>query len=368
MIRWLLIQIVLLACVQSAHATQPFRTKRLAAMAGAVGFVAPSKNDVDTVFTYRGRQMRARTDGYGELVHLGYVMFPPIEGLDVNTRALYEFIERYALELDLRLDGRSPAERLELDKVFCGKGNISMLAQVTPETAFTVDEIERRMYRVSWALGGKALSLTIPADYQLIAGADALELEENIERDLKRVLPIAGDALLYDYSGANVTKADGFLIANSGEYLSNLIRSDIYLKEERGRRSIIIDKRKPIQSATNILLTGMSDNEIPLHLTLDKYGYKNSEMDITLQQFIGLCRNEGCKLYAGVKRKTKDMVSATIFAFNSKMAYNHVLSIELPLAVIHGEKADAKGVLYAYIPLQNVTEKFFTQDLKDYKR
>lgn len=367
MIRWLFIQVVLLACVQSAHATQPFRTKRLAAMSKAVGFSVPPASDVDTVFTYRGKTLRARTDGNGELVHLGCRMFPAMPGLDVNARALYEFIERYALELDLRLDGRSPAERMELDKVFCGKGHISMLAQVTPETSFTVEEIERRMYRVSWALGSKTLSLTIPSDYQLIAGADALELEENIERDLKRVLPIAGDALLYDYSGADVVKADGFLIANGGEYLSKMIRSDIYLKEEHGKRKIVIDRRKPIQSVTNILLTGMSGSEIPLHLTLDKYGYKNSEMDITLQQFIGLCRNEGCTLYAGVKRKVKDMVSATIFAYNPKMAYNHVLSVELPLAVVRGEKAGATGVLYAYIPLQNVTEKFFTKDLTDYK-
>ena len=41
------------------------------------------------------------------------------------------------------------------------------------------------------------------------------------------------------------------------------------------------------------------------------------------------------------------------------------MSIDFPTAIIKGENLPIKARLYAYIPLQNVTEKFFTNDINN---
>ena len=47
------------------------------------------------------------------------------------------------------------------------------------------------------------------------------------------------------------------------------------------------------------------------------------------------------------------------------MAYNHVLSVSIPLNILDGKEEKINATVYAYIPLQNVTEKFFTQDIHE---
>ena len=65
-----------------------------------------------------------------------------------------------------------------------------------------------------------------------------------------------------------------------------------------------------------------------------------------------------------MKTHTDKELTATIFALNTKLAYSHVLSIRLPLGMLSGGDGAAEATAYAYIPLQNVTEDFFTKDLK----
>lgn len=90
-------------------------------------------------------------------------------------------------------------------------------------------------------------------------------------------------------------------------------------------------------------------------------------MNVTLQQFVNLCYAEDCKLYVGIKNYDKENVSATVFALNNKLAYNHVLSVNFPLVILDGGDGKVEATVYAYIPLQNVTEKFFIQDLGNIK-
>ena len=51
-------------------------------------------------------------------------------------------------------------------------------------------------------------------------------------------------------------------------------------------------------------------------------------------------------------------MSATLFAVNTKLAYCHTLSLIVPYSVLQGNSIMA-GTLYAFTPLQNVTENFF---------
>ncbi len=359
------------ACVAMAHASPSFTTKRLRSIASAVGIVlselttANTRND--STWTYRGRTLNVCTNALGDVSHIGYKMFDDkiVDGF--TPKELLEFIERYTLELDLKLDKRDATTRMAIDKVVCGQGNVAMLGRITTQTPFTVDEIERRMYRIKWDVDGKPLSLTIPADCQLIFGADAIELEDIFERNLSRSVPIDNAIAMERWKNAKTYRSDNLTIANGGEYLSKMIRGDIYLKRNNGKSTLLIDSKSPVHSVTNILLTGIFERDIPMHLTVNRYGYSSTKADVTLQQFVSLCKAEGCSLFVGIKTHDEKEITAVVFAFNSKLAYNHVLSVRFPLDILSGANKPMEATAYAYIPLQNVTEKFFTQDLQDLK-
>ena len=357
-----------LACVLSTHAAPQFATRRLSAIAAATGIVVPDSinagYDDTSTWSFRGRQLHVTTNAFGDVEHIGYRLFPTRAATANKPKAVFNFIERYFLELDLALDKRLPAARLDIDKVTCNNGNIAMRTKISPETPFTIEEIERRMFRVSWVIGSDKLSMTIPADCQLLLGADAVELEEIFWCNIKRAVPLAPDSATSFWTEAKTYRSGNLLIAEGGQYLSKMIRGDIYLTENNGKRRLLIDKHKPVQTAINMLLTGAAERDFPLHLTLNRYGYQSTEADIAYQQLVSLCRQEGCQLFVGVKTHTNTEITATVFALNSHLAYNHVLTVSIPITLIEGKGGTATATAYAYVPLQNVTERFFTNDLK----
>ena len=363
-----LIIIMTAALATFVNARSSFYTKLYAEIAKAIQLDLPDTlaacMNNDSTWYFKNKVIRVRTNAYGEVSHIGYKIFDNAIVEAYESKAILNFIERYVLELDLRLDGRTPADRMNLDKVVCSQGSINMFAKIKTDTPFTLEERERRMYRLKWSLKGKDLCLTIPADYQLLLGANAIELEDIFENEVKRTVSRSADDIIDELGRVDVSKDGNFLVAQSDKYLSEMIRSDIYLIENNGKIEPLIDARNPLQSIRNIMLTGFFYKDIPLSMTLNRYGYKSSKSDITLQQFVTHCLNDGCKLYFGVKERTEYCVKGTLFALNKANAYNHMLSVEFPVSVLNEGSGSVKGTAYVYIPLQNITEIFFTEGFK----
>ncbi len=115
--------------------------------------------------------------------------------------------------------------------------------------------------------------------------------------DVNRIIPLTSNDIITDWTYVKTTRSQGHIIVEGGKYLSNQIRGDIYLQDIHGKKQLICNRKNARNSITNIMLTGQFQHVIPMHLRIDKYGYKAEETDITLQQFIDYCKNEGCKLY-----------------------------------------------------------------------
>lgn len=357
-----------LVCSLAMHAAPQFRTERLARMAKALSLVIPdtlpANMENDSTWTYGGRRLRVKTNAFGDVSNIGYQMFDTKSDFYIRKSYLYDFVERYALELDLRLDEHDAATRMYIDNVVCVEGNAKMLAQVSPETPVGMDEITLRMFRLVWTLQGKTLKITFPLDNQLIAGANDTELEDVFERDVQRVVPITAEKALEEWKDAKIYRSDSLLIAEMGQYLIPMIRGDIYLEEHDGKRSIVNDANKPLQTTKNVLLTGVFSHDIPLKLTIDHYGYKKTTTDITIQQLVAFCRLDGCQLYVGIKTTDKERITASVFAMNWSRAYVHVFSVDFPLDIINGGDSWAQATAYTYIPLHNVGENYYKRLMK----
>lgn len=360
------IMAVLATCVINAGAQPRFHTKKLEEIAGKLSLCLPDSLgpliDNDSTYTWRNHALRVRTNSLGDVTHIGYRIFPP--GMaDQDFLPLLNFVERYFMELSQPSE-ITTSERMALEHVTITRGNLAQLKRVTPATNFAIDETERRFFRIRWAVDNDTISLTVPMDYQLLVGASSVELEDLFERDVQRYSPVNSLTVAGSIEPTDTIYSGDYGVTSVGEYLSKEIRSDIYLqKQEDGLYTMIIDKNQPLKSLTNLILTADVQYEIPLTITLNRYGGRCTRFQISLKQLVTYFRNEGCVLYIGVKSFDGNLLKASLFALQPRLAYNHLISLEIPVSIIDGEATEGiKGVAYTYIPLHNVTEQFFIQD------
>jgi hypothetical protein len=373
--RTIIIILTVVAFMSSMDAAPLFRTRCLETLAKAMKMDFSSDMginvDNDSTWQFKGRVLRVRTNHYGDISHIGYKLFDSSWASQYEARPLLDFIERYALEQDVKIEGIDKAEAASRKNVTFLQGDASLLKKITSEKILRIKEVERRYYCVEWGEDSLRIKMNVPADYQLLVGANAIELEAIFERDLKRTSSLLfSNKLPENWKKGSFSYSEQFCIVSNGCYLSDEIRSDLYLnkKKDNGQEYVVlIDKAKPLQSITNILLTGCMNRDIPMMLTIDKYGYSKVKLEVSLQQVLRFFFQDGCSPYLGIKTYDDTVLTATLFALNSKMGYNHMLSLEVPMSILLEETGTIKGEVYVYTPLQNITEKFFTNDIRSNK-
>lgn len=368
---WVIALMVLLTS-QLCHA-QTYRTERLKQIASALSLRLPAdlkpSTDLGTVANRGGKEIYATTNAYGEVNHIGYRLFAPELAAHYQNEPLFQFIERYLLELDLRIDGKTADVRMDVDQVVFTRGTTALLRTLTPKTNFSFDmeEIRNRFYRLTWTFDpeNKEVSMVIPANCQLIIGANAVELEQMAVRDIQRAVKMAPQDILQRWAEAKGFRGEHSLILDGGAYMSRYIRGDLYVSETEGRNHPVCTPWQPMQSVSNLMLTGIADKEFPLALTMNRYGGKRDQMDVTLSQYIAFCLAEGCKLYFGVKKQTDTELTGALFAYNQRFAYTHLLDVTFPLSLLSDQTATGDRIrcmAYVYIPTKLLDDKLFTQD------
>ena len=368
----LVIALMVLLTAQLCDA-QTYRTERLRQIASALSLRLPadlkSCTDLGTVANRGGKDIYATTNAYGEVSHIGYRLFAPELVAHYQNEPLFQFIERYLLELDLRIDGKAANVRMDVDQVVFTRGTTTMLRTLTPQTNFSFDmeEIRNRFYRLTWSFDAesKEVSMVIPANCQLIIGANAIELEQMAERDILRAVAMPPQDILARWAEAKGFIGEHALVLDGGAYMSRYIRGDLYVSETEGRNHPVCTPWQPMQSVSNLMLTGIADKEYPMALTMNRYGGKRDQLDVNLSQYIAFCLSEGCKLYFGVKKKTDTELTGALFAYNQRFAYTHLLDVTFPLSLLSAQTDTNERIrcmAYVYIPTKLLDDKLFTQD------
>ena len=101
-----------------------------------------------------------------------------------------------------------------------------------------------------------------------------------------------------------------------------------------------------------------SDNDLPLEIGLDKYGYEIDSLKTTYRAWQQFCMAEGCQPYYGLKSKRNGVYEGSVFMVNRTGGYVHLLSINIPEEALTDMKSVlATARMYAYIPFYNVSTK-----------
>ena len=96
------------------------------------------------------------------------------------------------------------------------------------------------------------------------------------------------------------------------------------------------------------------------------YGYKEAKDTIRLIDWLGLCEQEGCTPYFGMKSKTDSTYTGTVFMVNEACGFVHMLSVAVPIRDVGKREGLIEGRLFVYIPARGFRDKLLL-NITDYK-
>lgn len=343
--------------------TTIFSTARLQAMASLLSLsgIDTLSSGVHTHFLYKSHPLTIKINSWGEIEHIGLKLFST-NTKETKLSKVYDFLERHFLEMDL-YKGTDQAIRLNLEHVEFETGK--------PETAFLLDGTETfrisyetyRKCHAEWLRGGESLlSIHFNADYQLLSGCDITELEQNYLKEVQRFHVNNVTFALPD----SFPKKGAYFTKEGGSFIIDAIRNDLYFHKTSDEWKLVSSPTMPLKSIANILLTAGEKGDYNLAFTFDMYGYKEKQDTVRLSDWQGLCAQEGCTPYFGIKSKNDSIYAGTLFMVNESYGFVHMLSVNFPVSTLKESKGYIMGRLYAYIPLHNVTDSFFNNS--DYKK
>lgn len=349
-----------MGAVQNSQAETFFSTKRLSSIAERLELDSLDQLCTGThigIYSYINHPLVIRVNEWNEIEHIGFWVFRQDSQLQNNPLPVYDFIERYLLELNMP-EELNPGMRLMVDKVYIS-GNLNAFLSFTGEEILNIQYKDLREYIVSWHTSGQSLlTISFDMDYQLMAGCNALELEYNLIRDISR-FACHNLSSRHIFIDPDITSNTDYFIDKGERYLVDLVRNDLYYTKQYDDYELLYDNNKANQTIMNIMLTPYAKGDFQLDINVDLYGYKETNIKIDLKQWLCYCIDKGCIPFFGIKSKDEESLKGTIFMVNRKGGYNHIMSVVFPFENLSKGTGTIKARLFAYIPMHNLSDKFY---------
>ena len=291
----------------------------------------------------------------GQITTIGYQLFTN-EMKEMAKTPILNFLERYFLLLDYPAPDRPSERKMREDRFRFETGSISVVPTLKVHDNFTYN-YENNRYIATWLRENEpVLSVSFPAEHELISGENKIEAEDHVEADIL-CTKVTGSVPVNKESLTKTVQKDYFIKPGS-TYLRNLLSSDLYYMEKKGKLTLVSDISHPLESTANMLLSTDNDYSCTLKVKQVLYGYKKKFFDVPLKQWIAYCQKNGCELYYGVESIDETVVKATVIAVNTAENYNHVLFVNVPLTAIETGSGDIEAHLETFIPMHNVMNLF----------
>lgn len=355
---------MLSACIWPAAYGVPvdYRTPRLQRIVNALEMQIDSVS-ADTTLTTSFRKHPVRIDiRNGIVVHAGYEFFGDTMRNVIPFRKALDFVERYALETDIPSVRRNSKTRMmREDKVVCIDGDMEGLHKAAADTtlAFTVSVVNNRKYCLEWRRGDKIVYfIEFPLDYSLLSGRDMIENESSLAADLQslndsiafreQVSPKRDELISMMVRNYYVKPGKTYLI-------DNLTTNTYYGKTEQDSVfSLICSNSKPLESLSNIIVTGALENAINVDLKINGYN-QLPKVSKRLSALMDYFVEEGCTPYFGVGSIDDDMVARCyVMLDNPYEGYCHLLQLTFDTKTEDVSSGTIKGRLTPFIPMAKV--------------
>lgn len=269
--------------------------------------------------------------------------------------AAYDFTERYLTELQ----GMSVAERkskMERDNVQIRQGGLDLLNLINEQTFMNFSERENRYIVSLMNESFLLIEFSFPASCQLLTGKNLKELEAGFVREL----------VSYNYTPSTsqpdrkeLKKLLGAYYVRVGDtYYVEEINGNLYFEEKNRTLRPVFSMNHPAESVFNLFLSEDTPCNVPVHLTVRQYGLKREQMELPVHSLMAYMRNQGCTLYVGIEALETSVVKAYVFAVNTVLKYNHVMSVEVPYSLLSEGRGKIEGDITLFVPTHNISSLF----------
>ncbi len=350
----------------SVWGANTYSTARLQAMASLLFLPGIDTLSVGshTHFSYRSHPVVVRVNPWSEVEHIGLKLSD--DGVrSAQNSPVYDFLERHLLELNVA-KGTEYAIRLGFDNVRFEIGDADDALRLDGTEEFSYAYQSFRTYQAKWSKNGKViLSLGFDLDCQLLYGCNSIELEKNFLKKIGRYRAVQPETSVFH---ADFPKDKSvYYIMKGSTFIIDAIRNDLYFEKFKKRTwQLVHSGSRPYQSIANTMLCLETEGNYDLSFTLDMYGYKEQKDTVKLRDWLGMCQEEGCTAYFGMKEKRDSVYLGTVFMVNESSGFVHMLSVQFPIKALFEKRGIIEGRMFVYVPLHNVNENFL--NLNDYKR
>lgn len=348
-------------CAAIVQAQNTYQNKTLANIARCVSLptidVSGEPHYVDTG-SYNGKKLTVAYNTEKEITHIGYKLFAPQVKKDYPS-AVYDFLERYFLDLQCSKDGFYPEERVRDDKFLFREGSINDIKRITPETPYSISMQDYKYYEVAWmdANDDVILDVAFPVNFELLLGMSKAEIEKtmkaqllsSIGQDHKREVPALKELGNGVFTNTPV----------SNYFVESLNTAVYYTKSQDGQYTPYYDEQNKWYSASNLFQGLIADSlDYRLYIQQSLYGFDTMTYTITLKQWLDYCKDNQMKVYFAVEEEREDGLKALLIAHSDLLGFNHMISIIIPDNFITKRDVVLKATLNAYIPTQNVKDLY----------
>lgn len=330
-----------------------YRSKLLSEIGKSIGYV-PSYDLLEGIYdagTIHGMPIIARYDNRHTVTNLGLHLFSS-QMREAYASDVYDFLERYFLELLTWKDKTTLAQKLKDEKVMFVTGSMESLRTVNETTPYSINRVENKYYEVSWTRedGSVMLSVAFPIQYELLLGMPQVEIA-NTMYDRIVGAPKCSEVLIPD--SLQLLDGNVYQSVPLSFYQLEDVNNALYFRSEKGKYSLLVDTTFINYSATNVLQQ-MSRCNNPVKMEQSVYGFKTLSYTITLSQWINYCHSAGLSTYAAIEEEFDDALKILVVAESKDLGYNHLLSFVVPRNFIQQPSAEIKCKMSAFIPTHNV--------------
>lgn len=303
----------------------------------------------------------------GMVRHIGYEVFDGRYRRAIPS-PVYDFLERYSLQVELRLKPFSASEQMVRDQVRVSSGKLSSLPIYRNDSTLTLQttNVDERFYVVCWLRKGKEVcKVEFPANYELLLGSEKSELVDNFSQ------AIATPSVPYAYEPPDTNRlvkedpdlADYYVYEGGYNVIEQMSVRQYFVAEGEGqnrRFSPLFSIDYPVESVRNLIGMTCIDNEFVADVKYRKRWNVKDSIQLPFSQLMAFFQKEKCKAYTGVMsyNPTRQQLVMYVQMRNHEYAYEHQMRMTFDLATLKERKGVVKVRINGlYVPTYNIRSR-----------
>lgn len=159
------------------------------------------------------------------------------------------------------------------------------------------------------------------------------------------------------------TNEKGVFIVPGDSFQIKSLRSDFYVRQEKGKWTPINDARYPMETMVNLLLNHITNNQHMLEIRHHQYGQKNPKITIPMQDLYDLLARN-MNLYCSVTFINEHEIRAILVFHQRSLNFIHMLELKIKTKKLFDVDSTIYGDFYTNIPQNNVKDIFREKKIK----